>query len=108
MTYSKITYKELEELKLKDRTAFIINVNKTNDIEEYINSSLIVLSNMGFDINKFTKPRVISFKNKSYAILLLVRSNINSLNKQDKNILKYWINCMGNVDTLSQFLNKHI
>lgn len=115
--HSYIGKSEITELIQNNRKGYIIENIVTNDIDEYINNILIVLRNMGVNINIFTQPKVRKLRNNSdntmykyqYTLLLTVRKDAkvnDSAYENIKNCIKNIVPCSTIQDWVKGKYNK--
>lgn len=71
--YTKISYKELNKYRLENRIAFTISWLKTNDLAEYVVNVELYLRNIGIDITKFLKTRIVMNEKHEYMMVYIIK-----------------------------------
>ena len=89
MLHGYTSDRELMDLYIANRKAFVIRGVQTKDIDEYISGVYYTLRDIGFDINKLTQPKIISHKkNNEYTIVFLYRASVKIFNGDKQLISK--------------------
>ncbi len=100
--YGYMTQKNLEELVMNDRIAWVVKSIKLKDKPEYINMMLNNLKELGFNINILTRCNLLRQDNNDN-IVILVRKHV-QLDQNDKQAMGIFTRRMGNVVTAQEFI----
>lgn len=100
--YGYMTQKNLEELVMNDRIAWVVKSIKLKDKPEYINMMLNNLKELGFNINILTRCNLLRQDNNDN-IVILVRKHV-QLDQNDKRAMGIFTRRMGNVVTAQEFI----
>lgn len=100
--YGYMTQKNLEELVMNDRIAWVAKNVRFKDKPEYINMMINSLQELGFNTNILTRCNLLRQGNNDN-IVILVRKHA-QLNKDDKRAMGIFIRRMGNIVTAQEFI----
>ena len=102
--YNYTNLKEMYDLYKQQRVAFIITDIQCKDIDEYINNCIITLQNSGVNTNLMVKPKIYKSSNKYLNVVLSFNHKVQSLDLYQKAAFMTWINEMGNVESLKEYM----